>query len=116
MWKDKLYSQPRAFICTQLRRFRLDKRHEIFVFRLCLCTGDFVLFILFANSMIALDTQSFQLSRQSGNVTGVIFLEVEGSAFPERGWSDFPVIILGRWTDAWLQLEMPTRREVQWRF
>jgi len=66
--------------------------------------------------MIALEPQTFRQSRQSGNVTGVIFLELEGSAFPERGWSDFPVIILCWWTDAWLQLEVPTRREVQWRF
>jgi hypothetical protein len=66
--------------------------------------------------MIALDTQTFQQSRQTGNVTGVIFLELEGGAFPERGWSDFPVIVLSWWTEAWLQLEVPTRRQVQWRF
>ena len=70
----------------------------------------------FANSIIALDLQTFHRSRQSGNVTGVIYLELEGAAYPERGWSDFPVIILGWWAEAWLQLEMPTRREVQWRF
>jgi hypothetical protein len=71
---------------------------------------------LFANGMIALELQTFQQSRQSGTVTGVIYLEVEGSAFPERGWSDFPVIILGWWADAWLRLQEPTRREVQWGF
>jgi len=37
-------------------------------------------------------------------------------AFPGRGWSDFPVIILGWWADALFQLEGPTRREVQWLF
>ena len=66
--------------------------------------------------MITLDLRTFDQSRQSGNVAGVIFLESQGRAFPERGWSDFPVIILGWWIDAWLQLEVPTRREVQWRF
>lgn len=70
----------------------------------------------FANSMIALDLQTFQQGREGGNVTGVIFLELHDGAFPERGWSDFPVIILGWWADALLQLEVPTRREVQWRF
>jgi hypothetical protein len=71
---------------------------------------------MLANSMIALDLQTFQQSREGGNVTGVIFLELHDGAFPGRGWSDFPVIILGWWADAWLQLEVPTRREVQWRF
>ncbi len=66
--------------------------------------------------MIGLDLQTFRQSCQSGNVTGTIFLDLQGRAFPDRGWSDFPVIILGWWIDAWLQLEVPTRREVQWLF
>ena len=66
--------------------------------------------------MIALDPQTFQQSREGGNVTGVIFLRLEVGDFPEKNWSDFPVIILCWWIDAWLQLETPTRREVQWRF
>ena len=66
--------------------------------------------------MIAFDLQTFQQDREGGNVTGVIFLELNGGAFPERGWTDFPVIILGWLSDALLQLEVPTRREVQWLF
>jgi len=66
--------------------------------------------------MIALDLQTFQQSREGANVTGVIFLELHDGAFPGRGWSDFPVIILGWWADALAQLEVPARREVQWRF
>jgi hypothetical protein len=66
--------------------------------------------------MIALDLQTFQQSRPNGNVTGVIYLELESGEFPERGWSDFPVIILGWWTEAFLQLEADNRGEVQWRF
>src|SRR5712675_1597226 len=66
--------------------------------------------------MIALDLATFRQSSQSGNVTGVIYVELESSAFPAREWSDFPVIILGWWTEALLQLEVPTRREVKWRF
>ena len=66
--------------------------------------------------MIALDLQTFRQSREGGNVTGVIFLELQDGAFPEMGWSDFPVIVLGWWTDSWLQLEVATRSEIQWRF
>lgn len=66
--------------------------------------------------MIALDLQTFQQSHALANVTGVIFLQLHDGAFPGTGWSDCPVIILGWWADALLQLEAPTRREVQWRF
>lgn len=66
--------------------------------------------------MIALDLQTFQQAREGGNMTGVIFLELPDGAFPGTGWSDFPVIILGWWANALVQLEVPTRREVQWRF
>ena len=66
--------------------------------------------------MITLDLQTFHQSRERGNVTGVIYVKLESGAFPERGWSDFPVIILSWWTEALLQLEVPTRREVLWRF
>ena len=66
--------------------------------------------------MIAVDLQTFQQSRPNGNVTGVIYLELESGQFLERGWSDFPVVILGWWTEAFLQLEINNRRDVQWRF
>jgi hypothetical protein len=67
--------------------------------------------------VISLDLQTFRQSRKTGNVTGVIFLELQHGPFPEAGWSDFPVIILGWWIEAWLQLETSAkRREVQWRF
>jgi hypothetical protein len=66
--------------------------------------------------MIALDLQTFQQSRESGNVTGVIYVELQSGAFPVTGWSDFPVIILSSWAEALVELETPMRREVQWRF
>ena len=71
---------------------------------------------MFANGMIALDLQTFHQSREGGNVTGVIYVELESGAYPEASWSDFPVIILGWWAEALLQLEVPTRREVLWQF
>jgi len=66
--------------------------------------------------MITLDLQTFHQSREGGNVTGVIYVELASGAFPERGWSDFPVIVLGWWAEALFQLQVPTRREVLWRF
>jgi hypothetical protein len=66
--------------------------------------------------MIALDLATFHQSSQNGNMTGVIYVELESGAFPAKGWSDFPVIILGWWTEALLQFEVPTRSEVRWRF
>ena len=72
--------------------------------------------LVFAN-MIALDLQTFQQSHGSdGNVTGVIYVELESGAFPGTGWSDFPVIILNWWAEALLELGIRTRREVLWRF
>lgn len=65
--------------------------------------------------MIAVDFQTFHQSRPGGNVTGVIYLDLDSGEFPERGWSDFPVIILSWWTETLLQLETE-RNEVQWRF
>ena len=66
--------------------------------------------------MITLDLQTFHQSREGGNITGVIYVELESGAYPEARWSDFPVIILGWWAEALLQLAVPTRREVLWRF
>ena len=64
--------------------------------------------------MITLDLQTFQQCRQGGSITGVIYIELETEAYPETGWSDFPVIILSGWAEA--LMEMPARREVLWRF
>ena len=61
-------------------------------------------------------SRRFSKVRPNGNVTGVIYLELESGQFLERGWSDFPVVILGWWTEAFLQLEINTRSDVQWRF
>jgi len=68
------------------------------------------------NHMITLDLKTFQQSREGGNVTGVIYVDLESGAFPGTGWSDFPVIILSWWSDALFQLETRTRREVVWQF
>jgi hypothetical protein len=38
------------------------------------------------------------LARSSlGSVTGVLFTQLGSQAFPEVGWNDFPVVMLGWW-------------------
>ena len=66
--------------------------------------------------MIAVDLRTFQQTREGGNVTGLIFLELPPGAFPDELWWDFPVTLLKWWTDEWLQFLTPARRVVQWRF
>jgi hypothetical protein len=36
----------------------------------------------------------------NGSITGVIALQGQGWSYPERGWSDFPVVILQWWLQA----------------
>src|SRR5678815_3960761 len=66
--------------------------------------------------MIAVDLPTFEQSEFSGNVTGVIFLELPSGRFPDELWFDFPVIVLTWWADAWLQFLTPERRRGQWQF
>jgi hypothetical protein len=40
------------------------------------------------------------LSIESGKIVGEIFVTGEEIHFPERGWNDFPVIVLGWWLTA----------------
>ncbi|HLA94729.1 MAG TPA: hypothetical protein VK612_03335 [Pyrinomonadaceae bacterium] len=37
--------------------------------------------------------------KNNNNVTGVIYLELNGNCFPDNLWFDFPVIILGWWLE-----------------
>jgi hypothetical protein len=66
--------------------------------------------------MITVDLQTFRQSNQTGNVTGVIYVELASGPFPERNWSDFPVIVLSWWAEALRDLETSARHEVKWRF
>jgi hypothetical protein len=36
----------------------------------------------------------------SGSILGAIRLDLEGTAFPSEGWTDFVVVILGWWIEA----------------
>jgi hypothetical protein len=54
----------------------------------------------------AVRTDASALRRSArGSITGPLFLEVGGYAFPENGWNDFPVVVLGWWIRAVLELQ-----------
>jgi hypothetical protein len=45
---------------------------------------------------VVVDTE--KMSRGGmGSITGPVFLRFEGGAYPQEGWNDFPVVILGWW-------------------
>ena len=43
-----------------------------------------------------MDEVSFKLN-MSNNITGQIYLIIDEQSFPEKGWYDFPVIVLSWW-------------------
>ena len=45
---------------------------------------------------IVADTSSLKRSAM-GSITGQVFLRGPAGDFPESGWSDFPVVVLGWW-------------------
>jgi hypothetical protein len=54
----------------------------------------------------AVRTDASALHRSAtGSITGPLFLEIGGDAFPEPGWNDFPVVVLGWWIRAVLDLQ-----------
>lgn len=54
----------------------------------------------------AVRTDASALRRPArGSITGPLSLEIGGDAFPEPGWNDFPVVVLGWWIRAVLDLQ-----------
>ena len=47
-------------------------------------------------SEIAVCVETADLEKRS-NVTGPIWLDIDGVSFPSKNWTDFPVIVLGWW-------------------
>lgn len=47
-----------------------------------------------------------------GNIVGPIWIELEGSAFPQANWTDFPLSLLTEWTS--LALELESDRPADW--
>jgi hypothetical protein len=51
-------------------------------------------------------TDGSALSRSAtGSITGPLSVEIDGDPFPEPGWNDFPVVVLGWWLRAVLALK-----------
>ncbi len=61
---------------------------------------------------INVDTKSLERS-PSGSITGGIWVQVGGVAFPEEGWSDFVVVILTWWSDALCALMSSPRTDAE---
>lgn len=51
---------------------------------------------------VHVDTHTLLMGKHS--ITGIISLQIGDAYFPEREWSDFPVVILGWWLTELLQL------------
>ncbi len=47
---------------------------------------------------VEIDEESIEKSA-NGSITGSIWLQMDDAAFPEQGWNDFVVVILGWWTN-----------------
>jgi hypothetical protein len=47
---------------------------------------------------------------ESGSITGSIWLQTDDVAFPEQGWNDFVVVILGWWTNEAAALVAGTKK------
>ncbi len=47
---------------------------------------------------VVADVTSLERSK-TGSITGSVFLRGPAGEFPEPGWSDFPVVILGWWIE-----------------
>jgi hypothetical protein len=45
---------------------------------------------------VVVDLSSFE-QRRSGSITGRVYLQFGDRFFPERDWSDFPVVVLEWW-------------------
>jgi hypothetical protein len=58
--------------------------------------------------LIQVNSESFQ---KRLNITGEIWLDLDGFSFPSKSWSDFPVIILSWWVDALALLRSEDRGE-----
>lgn len=40
---------------------------------------------------------------KSGGITGEIYFEIDSQFFPEKGWSDFPLSLLGMWMNRFIE-------------
>lgn len=58
---------------------------------------------------VEIDEESIERS-EKGSITGSIWLKMDDTAFPEQGWNDFIVVVLGWWTNEAAALIAGTKR------
>ena len=67
------------------------------------------------STRVQLDLSSVE-STPSGSIVGRVWIEIDGFAFPEAGWYDFPVAILTWWIEALRGLVSHSSDEATLRF
>ncbi|KEQ18658.1 hypothetical protein [Endozoicomonas numazuensis] len=61
--------------------------------------------------IVQLKSESLSKSDFSGEITGVIFFSLGSFQFPEQGWDDFAVTIMGWWLRALIDLKTGASEE-----
>lgn len=65
---------------------------------------------------IIVDESNNLMQSGRGLVTGEIYFEEDGIFFPEKGWNDFPVIILGWWINNFLRFVKQNEKKFEFCF
>lgn len=64
---------------------------------------------------VEIDQESIEKS-ENGSITGSLWLQMDETAFPEQGWNDFVVVVLGWWTNEAAALIAGTKRRGEFMF
>lgn len=64
---------------------------------------------------IILNSESV-LKEKSGKITGEIYFEIDGRCFPEKGWNDFPAIIISWWIQEFLRTKRYKEKDFEFMF
>ena len=56
------------------------------------------------------------IEERSGKITGEIYFEINGQYFPEKGWNDFPAIILSWWIQEFLKFKRYKEKNIEFMF
>lgn len=51
-----------------------------------------------------------------GSITAPLYIEITDYQFPEKGWSDFVVVVLGWWVESMLKIVSGSTRIAEFRF
>lgn len=56
------------------------------------------------------------VEERSGKITGEIYFVIDGQCFPEKGWNDFPTIILSWWIQEFLRFKRNKEKNFEFLF